>query len=227
MAEFWGGKHIQKLFMVLQNDNWKQQLGEKFWDFEKWPRRVPVCVQSEVKGTSTVSVNLRFSDQITNILYLLSFEGKDKSKYLWAAAASGSRATGDGGKWVSPAWVSGSKINWSRWVSLWQASRRHDVGVGGGVTGWVSLSRLSISDLSVSLSFLFFFFLRFFAFSVWFGFGLLIAEFVCLFFLYRFTWVMGWPDDRRGARAKTRGGPSAFLFFFLENSQKISCSKRL
>ena len=29
MAEFWGGKHIQKLFMVLQNVNWKQQLGEK------------------------------------------------------------------------------------------------------------------------------------------------------------------------------------------------------
>ena len=34
------------------------------------------------QGISTVSVNLRFSDQITNILYLLGFEGKDESKYL-------------------------------------------------------------------------------------------------------------------------------------------------
>ena len=43
------------------------------------------------------------------------------------------QATDDDGKWVSPTWVlgrQGSKIKMGLRVSLSQASRRHDIGVG-------------------------------------------------------------------------------------------------
>ena len=146
-----------------------------------------------------------------------------------ATAASGFEV--GSGKWVSLAWVSGSKINWSSWVSLSQASWRHGVGVGvgGSVTGWVSLSRLPISDLfvsplssQVSLSFLFFSFSFILLLS---PFGLVLdnweLRFVFFLKIYMGHGLVGWWAGVHifgsGAWAKTKGGPSSFLSFFWEN----------
>ena len=186
-----------------------------------------------------LSMNLRFlNHKVINIL--LGFEGKDKSKYLWTVKAEAKnlgwadRATGgSNGKWVSSTVATSSHrltaVARSRWESKLHGvtdSRRHSLGMGGGVgvgecTEWVSLTiSLSVSPLySLShLSILFFFFL----FLPWFFCSLRnsvwcwVFCFFCFFFNRLLgswaprlggSWVLDWPDDGLG-------GQGGFMIFW-------------
>ena len=148
-------------------------------------------------------MNLRFLDQITNILYLLGFEGKDKSKIPVSGGgkwvSSNQQRWQVGLAWVPPAWVLGSKIKMGLALAIvtatWHRRRQQRHGVGE----WVfdSLYRLSISHFPFFLSF----FLRFLLSS--FGFGMLRAEGVFFFFflkiilfkIYMGHGLLGWLDD--------------------------------
>ena len=108
-------------------------------------------------------------------------------------------------------WSMRTESRWStRWVSQLTsatASRWHGMGVGGGVTAWVSgspslwvlsistLSRLSIS-LSLSLPFPFFLcFLRFLLSPSGFGLLRVRVEFFFFFKIYMGHGLLGCPDD--------------------------------